>query len=98
MSLTTLGDLTRRLDQRRGACTLIAVKERSRCKTRLSEALAPSARIQLVRSMLATVLSAAVSTRTVHQLIVVSPERDTVPAEIPVLDPLDEQRWLARQA
>ena len=39
MSLTMLGDLTRRLDQRRGACALIAIKERSRCKTRLWEAL-----------------------------------------------------------
>jgi hypothetical protein len=40
MSLTMLGDLTRRLDRRRGACALIAVKERSHCKTRLAEALA----------------------------------------------------------
>ena len=59
MTLTMLGDLTRRLDQRRGACALIAIKARARCKTRLSESLAPSARLQLVRSMLAAVLSAA---------------------------------------
>jgi len=85
MSLTMLGELGRRLDQRRGACALIAVKERARCKMRLSEVLAPPARIQLVRSMLAAVLSAAGGARTVRQLIVVSPERDTVPAEIPVL-------------
>ena len=85
MSLTMLGDLTRRLDQRRGACALIAIKERLRCKTRLSEALAPLARIQLVRSMLAAVLSAAGGAQTVRQIIVVSPERDSVPAEVPVL-------------
>jgi len=85
MSLIMLGELTRRLDQRRGACALIAVKERSRCKTRLSEALAPPARIQLVRSMLAAVLSAASSAQSLRQIIVVSPERDTIPAEIPVL-------------
>ena len=42
MSLTMLGDLTPRLDQRRGACALIAIKERTRCKTRLAEALAAS--------------------------------------------------------
>jgi 2-phospho-L-lactate guanylyltransferase len=85
MSLTMLGDLTHRLDQRRGACALIAIKERVHCKTRLAEALAPPARIQLVRSMLAAVLSAADGARTVRHIIVVSPERDSVPAEIPVL-------------
>jgi 2-phospho-L-lactate/phosphoenolpyruvate guanylyltransferase len=85
MSLTMLGDLTHRLDQRRGACALIAIKERLRCKTRLAGALAPRARVQLVRSMLAAVLSAAGGARTVRHIIVVSPERDSVPAEIPVL-------------
>jgi 2-phospho-L-lactate guanylyltransferase len=85
MSLTVLGDLTRRLDQRRGACALIAIKERSRCKTRLSEALAPLARSELVRSMLAAVLAAADVAQTVRQIIVVSPERDSVSADIPVL-------------
>jgi 2-phospho-L-lactate guanylyltransferase len=85
MSLTVLGDLTRRLDQRRGACALIAIKERSRCKTRLSKALAPLARSELVRSMLVAVLSAADAAQTVRQIIVVSPERDSVSADIPVL-------------
>ena len=85
MSLTVLGNLPRRLDQRRGACALIAIKERSRCKTRLSEALAPLARSELVRSMLAAVLSAADAAQTVRQIIVVSPERDSVSADIPVL-------------
>jgi 2-phospho-L-lactate guanylyltransferase len=85
MNLTTLDDLTRRLDQPRGACALIAIKERVRCKTRLSESLAPSARIHLVRSMLAAVLSAAAGAQTVRQVIVVSPQRDSVPAEVPVL-------------
>jgi 2-phospho-L-lactate guanylyltransferase len=81
MSLTVLGDLTRR----RGACALIAVKERSRCKTRLADVLGPPERIDLVRSMLTAVLAAAGNAQTVHQVIVISPERDTVPAEIPVL-------------
>lgn len=85
MSLMMLRDPTRRLDERRGACALIAIKERSRCKTRLAQALAPLARIELVRSMLAAVLSAAGSAQTVRQIIVVSPERDSVPAQIPVL-------------
>ena len=81
MSLTVLGDLTRR----RGACALIAIKERARCKTRLADVLGPPERIDLVRSMLTAVLAAAGNAQTVHQVIVISPERDTVPAEIPVL-------------
>jgi 2-phospho-L-lactate guanylyltransferase len=85
MNLTTLGDLIGRDDSQRGACALIAVKARVRCKTRLSGSLAPLARVQLVRSMLGAVLSAAGAARTVRQLIVVSPERDTVPEEVPVL-------------
>jgi len=78
-------DLTRRVDRQRGACVLIAIKARAQCKTRLSEALAPSARIPLVRSMLAAVLAAAAGARTVRQIMVVSPERDSIPAQIPVL-------------
>ena len=85
MSLTMLGDLTHRPDQRRGACVLIAIKQRVHCKTRLAQALAPRARVQLVRSMLAAVLSAAGGAHTVRHTIVLSPERDSVPAEIPVL-------------
>ena len=81
MSLTVLGNLARR----RGACALIAIKERVRCKTRLADVLTPAARLDLVRSMLTAVLEAAGNAQTVHQVIVISPERDTVPAEIPVL-------------
>jgi 2-phospho-L-lactate guanylyltransferase len=76
-----LGNLARR----RGACALIAIKERVRCKTRLADALTPAARLDLVRSMLAAVLDAAAKAQSVHQVIVISPERDMVPAEIPVL-------------
>jgi 2-phospho-L-lactate guanylyltransferase len=85
MSLTMLGRLTHRLDQQRGACALIAIKERSRCKTRLSGALGTSARLDLVRSMLAAVLSAARGAHSVRHIIVVSPARDSVPADVPVL-------------
>jgi 2-phospho-L-lactate guanylyltransferase len=85
MSLTMLGQLTRRPFQPRGACALIAIKQRVRCKTRLSETLAPTVRLQLVRSMLAAVLSAAGAARAVGQIVVVSPERDTIPADVPVI-------------
>src|SRR5271155_4090839 len=101
MSLTMLGNSTYRLDQPRGACALIAIKERSRCKTRLAQALAPAARAELVRSMLAAALSAAAAAQTVRQIIVVSPERDTVPAEIPVLadsgESLSSALWQAHR-
>jgi 2-phospho-L-lactate guanylyltransferase len=80
-----LGDLPRRLDRQRGACALIAIKERSRCKTRLAEVLGTSARLDLVRSMLSAVLSAARGAHSVRHIIVVSPARDSVPADIPVL-------------
>ena len=85
MSLTMLRALTRRSFQPRGTCALIAIKQRVRCKMRLSETLTPAARLQLVRSMLAAVLSAAGAARTVRQVVVVSPERDTVPADVPVI-------------
>jgi 2-phospho-L-lactate guanylyltransferase len=42
-------------------------------------------RVELVRSMLAAVLAATTSAQTVHQAIVVSPERDLIPATVPVL-------------
>ena len=80
-----LGDLPRRLDRQRGACALIAIKERSRCKTRLSGALGTAARLDLVRSMLSAVLSAARGAHSVRHIIVVSPARDSVPADVPVL-------------
>jgi 2-phospho-L-lactate guanylyltransferase len=85
VSGTLTHDLRQRADRQRGACVLIAVKERARSKTRLAQALSPQARIDLVRSMLTAVLSAARSARTVHQVIVISPERDCIPADVPVL-------------
>jgi len=81
MSLTVLRDLA----CRRGACALIAIKERSRCKTRLAEVLTQPARLELARTMLSSVLHAATMAQTVHTVLVISPERDTLPADIPVL-------------
>jgi 2-phospho-L-lactate guanylyltransferase len=68
-----------------GACALVAIKARTLCKTRLAPVLAPSARLQLVRAMLEAVLAAAQGAQTLRQIVVVSPERDCVPAGIPVL-------------
>jgi 2-phospho-L-lactate/phosphoenolpyruvate guanylyltransferase len=64
---------------------LIAIKERKRCKTRLRACMDDATRVELVRSMLGAVLAATASAKTVQQTIVVSPERDLIPAEIPVL-------------
>lgn len=65
-------------------CMLIAIKARARCKQRLASILTPEARMQLARSMLAQVIAAGRAARTVQQVIVVSPERDDVPSDIPV--------------
>ncbi|HEY6483345.1 MAG TPA: 2-phospho-L-lactate guanylyltransferase [Steroidobacteraceae bacterium] len=85
MSPTIFSELTRRLDQRRGACALIAIKARARCKSRLAQVLATADRIELVRCMLTAVLAAARAAKTVRHVLVVSPERDGVPGAVPVL-------------
>jgi hypothetical protein len=82
MRVTTLGDLTHRFEERRGVCVLIAINERSRCKSRLAPALAPKSRLRLVSSMLSAVFAAAADARVVLQIIVVSPERGFVPADV----------------
>ena len=71
MSLTVHGDLASAFQRRRGACALIAIKARAHCKTRLAAALDEPARVALVRSMLATVLTAVAGAETVHQAIVI---------------------------
>jgi 2-phospho-L-lactate guanylyltransferase len=90
MHLALLDGLTRRRGGTQGACVLVAIKARAHCKTRLAPTLPPAARLRLVRSMLAAVLSAAQAARTVREVIVVSPERDSVAAEIPVLNDTGE--------
>ena len=79
------GNLRDRIDPRRGACALVAIKARAHCKTRLAQVLEPAARLQLVRAMLEAVLEAACGAQTLRQILVVSPERDCVAAQIPVL-------------
>jgi len=69
----------------RGCCALVPVKERVHCKSRLGPRLDAAHRIELVRAMLRRVLAATMAARTVVQVIVVSPERDLVPADLPVL-------------
>ncbi|MBM4069657.1 MAG: 2-phospho-L-lactate guanylyltransferase [Planctomycetes bacterium] len=65
---------------------LVAVKRRAECKGRLAGRLAAEARLSLVRLMLERVLTALRAARTIDRIVVVSPERDTVPSDIPVLE------------
>ena len=64
---------------------LVPLKRRAACKQRLAGALSPAERLQLVRLMLARVIDAVRQSSCIDALALVSEERDTVPAEIPVL-------------
>jgi 2-phospho-L-lactate guanylyltransferase len=85
MDIPAVSGLPRSLDPRLGCCALVAIKRRSACKGRLADALAPPERLELVRAMLAHVIGALGAAQTVRQIVVVSPERDLVPAQFPVL-------------
>ncbi|MCC7462820.1 MAG: 2-phospho-L-lactate guanylyltransferase [Gammaproteobacteria bacterium] len=63
----------------------MAVKRRAEGKGRLAGVLSAPERVALVRAMLRQVLDALAGAQTVRQIIVVSPERDSVPGHIPVL-------------
>jgi 2-phospho-L-lactate/phosphoenolpyruvate guanylyltransferase len=73
-----------------GACVLIPVKARAHCKQRLAQALTPAQRLQLVRNLLDGVIAAARAANEVRQVIVVSPERDTLAADIAVCADAEE--------
>jgi len=65
--------------------TVIAVNARARCKTRLDAALGRTRRGQLARSMLGHVLKVARSVPAIDTVLVVSPERDSIPSDVIVL-------------
>jgi 2-phospho-L-lactate guanylyltransferase len=65
---------------------LVAVKQRAECKARLAARLTADARLALQRLMLDRVLGALRAARTIDRIAVVSPERDTVPSDIVVLE------------
>jgi 2-phospho-L-lactate guanylyltransferase len=85
MHALPISGLPRRLDPRLGCCALVAIKQRADSKGRLAGSLTPPQRLALVRAMLAHVLDVLAAAQTVRQVVVVSPERDEVPAHIPVL-------------
>jgi 2-phospho-L-lactate/phosphoenolpyruvate guanylyltransferase len=64
---------------------VIAVNARARCKTRLDAALGRARRSQLARSMLDHVLAVARSVPAIDTVLVVSPERDSIPSDVIVL-------------
>lgn len=65
---------------------LVPIKLRAECKGRLAGRLVAEARLSLVRLMLERVLTALRASRTIDRIVIVSPERDTVPPDIPVLE------------
>lgn len=65
---------------------LVAIKARSECKGRLAASLQPPARLALARLMLDAVLTALRDARTVEHVAVVTPERDTVPPDVLVIE------------
>jgi 2-phospho-L-lactate guanylyltransferase len=64
---------------------IIAVKRRSRGKSHLADSLSARQRVELIRAMLDRVVEAAQGAATITQTLVVSPERDTLAARIPLL-------------
>jgi 2-phospho-L-lactate guanylyltransferase len=80
-----LKGLPRPVDPRLGCCALVAIKRRADGKGRLAGVLPAAERVALVRAMLRHVLEALAGAQSVRQIVVVSPERDAVPAHIPVL-------------
>jgi 2-phospho-L-lactate guanylyltransferase len=85
MHVPLLTGFTRPVDARHGCCALVAIKRRADCKGRLAGVLPAPERLMLVRAMLAHVLAALSGAQTVRQVVVVSPERDDVSANVPVL-------------
>lgn len=64
---------------------VVPIKRRAACKARLAGQLPPEGRLRLVRTMLAGVVEALRQARCIDAFAFVSAERDTIPAEIPLL-------------
>ncbi len=69
-----------------GCWALVPIKARADCKCRLAERLSAEARLELVRLMLKRVLAELAASRTIDHIAVVSPERDTLAADVTVLE------------
>lgn len=64
---------------------LVPIKARAECKGRLRTELGMPARLALAREMLAHVLTEVARSNYVDKVVVVSPERDTLPPDISVV-------------
>jgi 2-phospho-L-lactate guanylyltransferase len=64
---------------------IIPIKARAACKSRLAAGVARELRRDLACQMLDHVLATATRAGAIEHIVVVSPERDTVPAGIPVV-------------
>jgi 2-phospho-L-lactate/phosphoenolpyruvate guanylyltransferase len=65
--------------------TVIPVRARAGCKSRLAAGVARDVRRDLACRMLEHVLAMAMRAGTIERIVVVSPERDAVPPDIPVV-------------
>ncbi len=81
---------------------IIAVKRRSRGKSHLADCLTAQQRVELIRAMLDRVIEAAQGAASITRTLVVSPERDTLAARVPLLidggEGLNQAFELARRA
>jgi 2-phospho-L-lactate/phosphoenolpyruvate guanylyltransferase len=64
---------------------IIAINARARCKTRLDATLGQDGRRQLMRRMVGHVLDVVRAVPVIDEVLVVSPERDSVPPDVNVL-------------
>ena len=69
----------------RGCWALVAINARVDCKSRLAGKLPVDRRLSLVRAMLERALTALRGSHTVTNIAVVTPERDTIPADVKVI-------------
>jgi len=61
---------------------LVPIKSRTECKGRLAGWLAPSARLDLMRYMVAQVIEALRGARSIDGIAVVTPDRESLPADV----------------
>ncbi len=73
------------MSQPAGFTALVPIKPRAQCKTRLARQLSAAERRGLARSMLDHVIATLRQVPRIHSIVVLSAERDTVPADIEVL-------------
>lgn len=65
---------------------LVPIKSRADCKSRLAGSLSPAGRLEVVREMARRVLAALDAAPSVERVAVVTPERDSLPGNVLILE------------